>query len=157
MGLDKLSGQRKKRLALIASLLVVAAVAVPVIVKASDVVLPGSAIGHPDNSAVTLSVREPLVGDVVMFELDVPDIKDGRTIRVTEIAASPDRGLTLLGARIYHREDFGGFALCATGNHGVDEIEIQYESASHRYEQTLTVDFEVRDALPGNAVRVGCG
>ena len=187
-----MSGQLKKRLALIASLLVVgAAIAVPIILKSSDVVLPGSAIEHPDYSAVTLAVREPLVGDVVMFELDVPDIKDGKTIRVTEIAASPDHDLTLLGARIYHRKDFGGsallgwqssngddldphqrpstdlvgatlsggrnpdnflmfeFAICATGNYGVDEIDIQYESASHMYEQTLKVDFKVRDALPG--------
>ncbi|MDG4824651.1 hypothetical protein O7635_22605 [Asanoa sp. WMMD1127] len=104
-----MSGQLTKRLALMAALLVVgSAITVSTMFGPNDVARRGSAIRETDPG--TISVRNPRVGDVVMFHMDMPDIKDGKAIRVTEVAA-PDNDLKLLGARVYHRRDFGGAAL----------------------------------------------
>ncbi|KAB1929629.1 hypothetical protein F8271_28690 [Micromonospora sp. ALFpr18c] len=104
-----MSGQLKKRRALIASLIVMvgAAIAVPIILKASDNARSGNLITHSDLTSATLYARTPLVGDAVMFGIDMLDIAPGKTITILGVElrrATP--GIELRGARVYEIEDF---------------------------------------------------
>ena len=102
-------GWLTKRRVLIAVLLVVgAAIAVPTALRLSDVVRSGHLITRTDWRSAGLSAHEPVVGDVVMFGADMPEIASGASITVLGVTlAKATPGIKLIGARRYERKDFG--------------------------------------------------
>ncbi|WP_203706698.1 hypothetical protein [Asanoa iriomotensis] len=81
-------------------------------VVSSDGVWAGHLITNPDHSAGQIRAMDIHVGDTVMFGTELPSVGDGQTITITGVRVTRGApGLTLRGARIYARRDFGGGAL----------------------------------------------
>ena len=156
-----MSGWLTKRRALIAVLLVVgAAIAVPTTLRLSDVVRSGHLITRTDWRSAGLSAHEPVVGDVVMFGADMPEIASGASIAVLGVTlAKATPGIKLIGARRYERKDFGGSVLLAwqTKNgdlenldpHGHPSTDLAGTVIEGNYDPERFIMFEFMVCAPG--------